>query len=148
MTVSGMFAGFTERQRDFLAEPRYGTVATIRPDGTPMLFTLWYDLDGDDIWFITGPGSAKIRQIERDPRVAFHVVDPKGAPYFAANGIATVTYDDTGEKRLHMATRYRGPEGGRHYVEQNPAKGPTAVVRIRIERTNNMGLQQRTSRGE
>lgn len=140
MTVSSTFSGFSERQRAFLAEPRYGTVATIRPDGTPMLFTVWYDLDGDDLWFISFPDSAKIRQIERDPRVGFHVVDPQGAPYFATNGTATITYDDTGAKRLHMATRYRGPEGGRQFVAQNPAPGPTAVVRIRIERVNGMGV--------
>lgn len=140
MTVSDTFTGFSAEQRAFLAEPRYGTVATLRPDGTAMLFTVWYDLDGDDLWFITFPNSAKVRQITRDPRVGFHVVDPKGAPYFAVNGTATITYDDTGTARLQMATRYRGPEGGKQYVEQNPAKGPTAVVRIRVERVNGMGV--------
>lgn len=134
------FTGLTESQRAFLAPPRYGTVATMRPDGTPMLFTVWYDLDGDDIWFISRPNIAKIRQLERDPRIAFHVVDPSGYPYFAANGTAILSLDDAEHsKRLHMATRYRGPEGGLRYVSvENPVTTPGAIVRIKIERAYGM----------
>lgn len=130
---------FSERQREFLAKPLYGTVATIRPDGTPMLFTVWYDLDGEDIWFITGQDSAKVRQLHRDPRIAFHVVGPTGFPYVAANGTATVSIDEDFSKRLQMATRYRGPEGGKQYLEQNPVAKAPAVVRITVERVNGMG---------
>lgn len=139
-TPSGLFTGFTEKQRAFLAEPRYGTIATLRPDGTPMLFTVWYDLDGEDIWFVTRPNLAKIHQLERDPRIAFHVVAPSGFPYLAANGTATVSYDDAANsRRLHMAMRYNGPEGGKRYVEKNPASTPGCIVRMKIERVNGMG---------
>ncbi len=130
---------FTDAQRAFLAAPRYGTVATIRADGTPSLFTVWYDLNGDDIWFITRQDLAKLHQIERDPRVAFHVVDPSGYPYLAVNGIATVSIDDDYSKRLQMATRYRGPEGGKRYLIENPLPKPPAVVRITVERISGMG---------
>ncbi len=111
----------TDAQRAFLSEPRYGTVATLRVDGTPSLFTVWYDLDGDDIWFVTRQDLAKLRHIARDPRVAFHVVDPSGYPYIAINGIATISIDHDLSKRLHMASRYRGPEGGKRYLIGQPA---------------------------
>ncbi len=130
---------FSDKQRAFLTEPRYGTVATLRADGTPSLFTVWYDLDGDDIWFITRQDLAKLHHIERDPRVAFHVVDPSGFPYVAVNGAATISIDEDFSKRLHMATRYRGPEGGKQYLEQNPIPKPPAVVRIKVERVSGMG---------
>ncbi len=130
---------FTDAQRAFLAEPRYGTVATIRADGTPSLFTVWYDLDGDDIWFITRQDLAKLRHIERDPRVAFHLVDPSGFPYLAVNGTATISIDEDYSKRLQMATRYRGPEGGKRYLVDNPLPKPPAIVRIKVERVSGMG---------
>ncbi len=130
---------FTDAQRAFLAPPRYGTVATIRADGTPSLFTVWYDLDGDDIWFITRQDLAKLRHIARDPRVAFHVVDPSGYPYLAVNGTATISIDEDYRKRLQMATRYRGPEGGKRYLVENLLPKPPAVVRITVERINGMG---------
>lgn len=132
------FTGFTDAQRAFLAAPRYGTVATLRPDGTPMLFTVWYDLDGDDIWFISARNTAKLRQIARDPRVAFHVVDANGFPYFAANGTATITDATDMAPRLQMATRYFGPERAQQWLAQNPAPAPPVIIRITIERTNSM----------
>jgi PPOX class probable F420-dependent enzyme len=129
---------FTDAQRDFLAAPRYGTVATLRADGSPSLFTVWYDVDGDDIWFVTRQDLAKLRHIERDPRVAFHVVDPSGYPYVAVNGTATISIDEDYRKRLHMASRYRGPEGGKRYLVENPLPKPPAVVRIKVERVQGM----------
>ena len=112
---------FTDAQRAFLAAPRYGTVATLRADGSPSLFTVWYELDGDDIWFVTRQDLAKLRHIERDPRVAFHVVDPSGYPYLAVNGTATISIDEDYSHRLHMASRYRGPEGGQALSRGEPA---------------------------
>lgn len=129
---------FTDAQRAFLAAPRYGTVAALRKDGTPVLFTVWYDLDGDDIWFISRQDEPKLRHIARDPRVAFHVVDPSGYPYIAVNGTATITLEQDYAKRLHMATRYRGPEGGKRYMVENPSPKPPAVVRISVERVQGM----------
>src|SRR5438067_1398314 len=125
---------FTDAQRAFLAAPRYGTIAAIRPDGTPSLFTVWYDLDGDDIWFVSRPDLPKLRHIARDPRIAFHVVDPSGYPYLAVNGTATISVDEDSSKRLHMASRYRGPEGGKRYLAENPLPKPPVVVRINVER--------------
>ncbi len=125
---------FTDAQRAFLAAPRYGTAAALRPDGTPVLFTVWYDLDGDDIRFVSQPDLPKLRHIARDPRIAFHVVDPSGYPYIAVNGTATIEIDEDSSKRLHIATRYRGPEGGKRYLAENPLPKPPVVVRIKVER--------------
>ena len=125
---------FTDAQRAFLAPPRFGTVAALRSDGTPALFTVWYDLDGDDIWFVSRQDLPKLRHIARDPRVGFHVVDLSGHPYLACDGTATITIDEDFSRRLHMATRYRGPEGGKRYLIENPLPKPPAVVRIAVSR--------------
>ncbi|HEY8439274.1 MAG TPA: PPOX class F420-dependent oxidoreductase [Candidatus Limnocylindrales bacterium] len=35
--------------RAFLAAPRFATLATISPDGTPHQAVIWYAIDGDDL---------------------------------------------------------------------------------------------------
>ncbi len=136
---------FSDKQRELLSRPLYGTVATLRMDGTPVLVTVWYDLDGDDLWFIAGQDSWKVRHLRRDPRISFHVVDPKGFPYVSCEGTATISIDEDYAHRLHMATRYRGPEGGKQYLEQNPIAKPPAVVRIAVARVIGMGVRRSRS---
>jgi PPOX class probable F420-dependent enzyme len=45
------------------------------PDGGPHSVPVWIDLDGDNLAFLTGPGSRKARNLERDPRVAISIID-------------------------------------------------------------------------
>jgi PPOX class probable F420-dependent enzyme len=52
-----------------------GHVATLLPDGAPHSVPVWVGLEGDRIAFLTGPGSRKARNLERDPRVAISVTD-------------------------------------------------------------------------
>ncbi len=132
------FAGFTDKQRAFLNTPLYGTIGTYRSDGTVSLFTVWYDLDGDTIWFITQPGVAKIRRLTHDPRIAFHIVGQSGFPYLAVNGTATVTMATDMQPRIHMATRYLGEEGAKGWLAQNPGNIP-AIIRITTERVGGLG---------
>lgn len=54
----------------FLAEPHKLQLATINPDGTPHLVTMYYGLFDGRIAFWTYRKSQKARNLERDPRVA------------------------------------------------------------------------------
>jgi PPOX class probable F420-dependent enzyme len=45
-------------------------LATVLPDGSPHTVPLWVDTRGDQVVFLTGPGSQKARNLRRDPRVA------------------------------------------------------------------------------
>ncbi len=70
-----------DQARAFLAEgTRTGKVATSRADGSPHVAPIWFVLDGDDIVFMTGAGTAKGKALLRDPRVAL-VVDLEEQPY-------------------------------------------------------------------
>lgn len=53
----------------------YAHLATVLPDGSPHSVPLWVDVEGDRIAFLTGPGSRKARNLEKDPRVAVSVLD-------------------------------------------------------------------------
>ena len=49
-------------------------LATVLPDGSPHTVPLWVGTHGDHLVFLTGPGSRKARNLQRDPRVALSLV--------------------------------------------------------------------------
>ena len=51
-------------------------LATVLPDGSPHSVPLWVDTHGDQVVFLTGPGSRKARNLRRDPRVALSLDAP------------------------------------------------------------------------
>ena len=55
-------------------------LATVLPDGSPHTVPLWVATRGDQIVFLTGPGSRKARNLRRDPRVALSLTED-GNPY-------------------------------------------------------------------
>jgi PPOX class probable F420-dependent enzyme len=61
--------------RRLVERPNYAHIATLMPDGGPHSVPVWIDLDGDNLAFLTGPGSRKARNLERDPRVAISIID-------------------------------------------------------------------------
>jgi PPOX class probable F420-dependent enzyme len=55
-------------------------VATILPDGAPHTAPVWIGTRGDQIVFMTGPGSRKARNLRRDPRIALSIT-PADNPF-------------------------------------------------------------------
>ena len=70
-----MMTTLTGGARRLLDEPNMAHLATILPDGSPHSVPLWIGVQGDRVAFLTGPGSRKARNIERDPRVSISVTD-------------------------------------------------------------------------
>lgn len=122
----------TEKMRAFIEEPRFATVGTINPDGSPQLTTMWYLVDGDDIVFNTAKGRAKDRNLARDPRASFLVYE--GYTYVRATGRvrtitdAGVTQDDIRK----MAIRYQGKEAGERQARDVFSKQTRISYRLRI----------------
>jgi PPOX class probable F420-dependent enzyme len=58
-----------------LDRPNYAHVATLLPDGAPHTVPVWIAREGEDVAILTGPGSRKARNTERDPRVAISLID-------------------------------------------------------------------------
>ena len=50
-----------------------GHVATTLPTGGQHSVPVWVDLEGERIAFLTGPGSRKARNLDRDPRLAISI---------------------------------------------------------------------------
>ncbi|MEU7907123.1 TIGR03618 family F420-dependent PPOX class oxidoreductase [Actinoplanes sp. NPDC049118] len=68
-----------------LAQARKVHLATINPDGTPHLVTMFYGLSGGRIAFWTYRAAQKARNLARDPRVTCLVED--GEDYFELRGV-------------------------------------------------------------
>jgi len=65
---------------DLLDQPRVAIPATRRMDGTTMLSPVWQEWSDGGLTFVTFGGDAKLRDIQRDPRVSI-VVAEDGPPY-------------------------------------------------------------------
>jgi PPOX class probable F420-dependent enzyme len=71
--------------RDFLAEQKIVSVATIGPKGRPHLVPLWYVVDGDDLRGWTYAKSQKAKNLERDPHATLQIED--GIDYAELRGV-------------------------------------------------------------
>ncbi|MBI4943639.1 MAG: PPOX class F420-dependent oxidoreductase [Actinobacteria bacterium] len=112
-------------------------LATTMPDGSPQLTQVWVDTDGTHVVVNTVEGFQKVRNMQRDPRVALTVADPANpSRYFAVRGrVVSVSPDGGAEHIEALARRYLGGPypwyGGRDQVR--------LVVTIEADRIHAMG---------
>ena len=85
--------------RDLIESGPLTHLSTINPDGSPQVSVIWIGLDGDDV--VSGHMShyAKLRNIERDPRVVLSFDAPRDPgvvlnPYAVLKARATVEPSD------------------------------------------------------
>src|SRR4051812_11040441 len=80
------------------------------PDGSPQMTQTWVDTDGRHILVNTVQGHQKVRNMERDPRVAVNVADPDDpSSYVAVRGrVVEMTTEGAAEHIEQLAQRYLG----------------------------------------
>jgi PPOX class probable F420-dependent enzyme len=107
---------------ELLRQPSPCYVATTMPDGSPHVTQTWVDTNGAQIIINLVQGQQKVRNIERDPRVAVCVsdrADPSG-DYDIRGRVVGVTTDGGAEHIEALARRYLGAPypwyGGRDEV--------------------------------
>ena len=104
------------RMLAFVAEQRWGVLATIKRDGRPQLSNVGYayDADADLIRVSVTDARAKTRNLRADPRVTLHVASRDFWTWVAVEGAAELTpvaadpHDATVEE---LITYYRGISG-------------------------------------
>ena len=120
-----------------LRAPSTCYVATTMPDGSPQMTQTWADTDGRNVLINTVQGFQKLRNIDRDPRVAVSVSDPTApSRYFAVRGhVVDVTTEGGAEHIEALAQRYLGGPypwfGGRDQIR--------VIVTIAADRIHSMG---------
>ena len=111
-----------EQLADLLRRPSLCFITTLMPDGAPQITETWADTDGKHVVINTVRGHQKVRNIERDPRVAVAIADPENpSRYFAVRGrVLEVTEHGAVEHIEELAQRYLGGPypwfGGRDQV--------------------------------
>lgn len=111
-----------EGLRELLQRNSLCYLTTLMPDGSPQITQTWVDTDGRHVLINTVRGHQKVRNIERDPRVAVAVGDPEQPHrYFQVRGrVVGVTEDGAAEHIEVLSQRYLGGPypwfGGRDQV--------------------------------
>src|ERR1700689_2424306 len=76
-----------------LRQPSPCFITPLMPDASPQLTQHWVDTDGEHVLINTVQGFQKVRNVERDPRVAVNVSDPaKPGRYYKFLGRVILRY--------------------------------------------------------
>ena len=67
-------ATLAEKQADLFRGRNWGTVTTLRKDGSPHSTPVWIDTDGESVLSNTAIGRTKERHLRRDPRASVVVL--------------------------------------------------------------------------
>lgn len=124
----------TPEIRTFLSEgTRTGKLAFVAKNGRALVAPIWFVLDGDDLLFNTGAGTAKGRAVARDPRLAI-CVDSEVPPYgfVQVQGDASVSEDpdELVSSATAIAARYMGAERAEEFGRRNGVPGEL-LIRLR-----------------
>ncbi len=139
-------SGLPGELRDLIASGPMAHLSTINADGSPQVTVIWIGLDGDDL--VSGHMSrqAKLRNIERDPRVALSFDAPRVPGVFLNEyavlraRAAVAPSDDVWNLLNRLAKVYMSPD-----AEFPAPKGPGYVVRYSVERIGGIGPWASTS---
>lgn len=63
---------FARQVRVYFPVSTYGTLATLRRDGSPRINGSYVVFTGGDLWIYAMPGSVRVVDLRRDPRLALH----------------------------------------------------------------------------
>lgn len=131
-------ATLTERQAQLFLDRNWGNVATLRPDGSPHVTPVWLDYDGEHVVFNSVFGRAKVRHLQRDPRVSIVVLpaeDPQSG-YVSVTGTAELVEEGADEHINKLAKKYIGMDT---YPWRQPGE-QRVIVRIRPEKIDSFGV--------
>jgi PPOX class probable F420-dependent enzyme len=126
--------------RDLIESGPMAHLSTINADGSPQVSVIWVGLDGDDLVSGHMTRYAKLRNIERDPRVVLSFDAPRAQgvfmnPYAVLRARATVEpRDDTWDLLNRLTKVYVTPD-----AEFPAPRGPGYTVRYSVERVGGVG---------
>ncbi len=126
----------TEDLVDLLRKPSIGFIATTMADGSPQVTEVWVDTDGDHVIVNSVQTHLKVKNIQRDPRVAVAISDAADpSSYYQVRGRVVDITTNGGVEHIEMLSqKYHGTPypwyGGRDQVR--------VILRIKPERVSNM----------
>lgn len=127
--------------RDLLESDALAHLVTLNADGSPQVSCIWVGLEGDEIVSGHLMPQQKLRNVERDPRVALSVegtlVQPPGLKqYLIVHGRARIEQGGAPELLQRLAHVYLGPDVP---FPPMPDPPPGFVLRTTVERIGGVG---------
>jgi PPOX class probable F420-dependent enzyme len=130
-----------QEAREVLESDGLAHFVTLNADGSPQVTCVWVGLEGDEI--VSGHLGRwqKVRNIERDPRVALSI-EAKGTnelgmqEYLVVHGHARIEEGGAPELLQRLARTYIGPDVD---FPPMPDPPPGFVTRITVERLGGVG---------
>jgi PPOX class probable F420-dependent enzyme len=129
----------SEGQADLFRGKNWGTVVTLREDGSPHATPVWIDTDGEHVLFNTALGRAKERHLRRDPRISVTVLpaDNQQSGYVSVTGTAELIEDGAEDHIDKLAQKYLGQE---KYPFLQPGER-RVIVKVTPERIDAQGVE-------
>jgi PPOX class probable F420-dependent enzyme len=130
-------AKLNEAQVEFLGNPYYGVVSTVRADGSPHQTVVWVDADGGDLVFNTAEGRTKPKNLRANPNVALTVVDPaNGYHWVGVSGTAELSHEGADAHIDKLAKKYLNADSYPFRKEGEVR----VIVRIKADRIETAGF--------
>jgi PPOX class probable F420-dependent enzyme len=129
------------KARELIESDRLAHLVTLNPNGSPQVTCVWVGLDGDELVTAHLDRYQKVKNVERDPRVAISIegegVGERGlAKYLVVRGTARIQEGGAPELLQRLAHIYMGPDVKYPPMDDPP---PGYVIRITPERISGEG---------
>lgn len=126
-----------ETHKDILESTALAHIATIGPNGEPQCNPVWFEWDGEYLKFSQTKTRQKLRNLQRDPRVAASLVLPTNPyHYLEIRGTVEKVEEDPDLDFINaMAKKYMGKD---KYPWHQPGE-ERVVVYVKPEHTTQMG---------
>jgi PPOX class probable F420-dependent enzyme len=124
-------ASIPDELRHLIEQPLFGTLGTVRPDETVQVNPMWFEFDGQHLRFTHLTTRAKYRNLQRNPAMAFAIIDPdEPHRYLELRGKLVDTIPDPeGEFFVRLGKLYGNPD------QRPPAdKADRVILVMSIER--------------
>ena len=128
----------SEPQAELFRGKNWGTVVTLREDGSPHATPVWIDTDGDNVLFNTAVGRAKERHLRRDPRVAITVLpaEDQQSGYVTVTGRAEIVEEGAFDHIDKLAKKYIGAD---KYPYLQPGE-QRVIVKVKPDKVDAQGF--------
>jgi PPOX class probable F420-dependent enzyme len=128
----------TDKAARLLRGRNWGGLVDLRADGSPHVTPVWVDYDGEHVLVNSAHGRCKVRNIQRDPRVALLVLpsDDQQSGYVSVTGTAELVDEGADEHIDKLAKKYLG-------LDEYPFRSPgeqRVIIRITPERVDAQGV--------
>jgi PPOX class probable F420-dependent enzyme len=130
----------SENARRFLEEQRFATLASLLPDGAPLLTVMWYIVRDDHILMNVSRGLRKERNLRRERRASICVED--GYRYVTVSGTVELVDDQeiSHADIAALATRYLGPKQAERMIADVFAKIERVSIILPLTKIYERGL--------